>query len=184
MEKKRLINPIPEERKTCIICDSTFLVGGDSGRRKNRKYCSLKCARSSDVRKIQSYNPQGWNGIYPTESISTGTSGAIGELMVCSKLLAFGYDVFRSVSPAASCDLLVLKHGRTCSIEVRRGCWQASRSKNGRLNFNRKRNNSERSQADYFAVVMDDRILFIENDGKTMGPIKAMPGLERFAPIL
>lgn len=184
MEKRLSIKPISEEQKICITCGSTFLVGGDSGHNNKRKHCSPKCAQVSTLKKVHSYNPQGWNGIYPKGTISTGTSGAIGELVVCGKLLAFGYEVFRAVSPATSCDLLVLKNGRTCSIEVRRGLWRADRSKNQTFNFSRRGTRDERSQADYFAVVMDDRILFIENDGKTTGPLKATPELERFAPIL
>jgi len=50
---------------------------------------------------------------------NTGTKGAIGELRVCTDLLARGYEVFRAVSPSASCDLIAVRDGRIWRVEVR-----------------------------------------------------------------
>ena len=47
------------------------------------------------------------------------TSGAIAELRVATDLLARGYHIFRSVSPASPCDLIALKDGLCITIEVR-----------------------------------------------------------------
>lgn len=51
--------------------------------------------------------------------LSTGVSGACGELAVSVDLLRRGYEVFRAVSPACSCDLVALKDGKSYRVEVR-----------------------------------------------------------------
>mgnify|MGYP001583111747 CR=1 FL=1 len=53
--------------------------------------------------------------------ISTGTLGAIQELIVAEDLLSSGYAVFRAVSPACSCDLVRLKDGKLERVEVTTG---------------------------------------------------------------
>jgi Holliday junction resolvase-like predicted endonuclease len=58
----------------------------------------------------------------PLRYLSRGNTGAVSELVVCADLLKKGYEVFRSVSPSSSCDLIVLKDGKTLTIEVRTGC--------------------------------------------------------------
>ena len=40
------------------------------------------------------------------KQVSPATRGAIAELRVATDLLARGYHVFRSVSPASPCDLI------------------------------------------------------------------------------
>lgn len=47
------------------------------------------------------------------------TTGAISELRVCADLLIKGYEVFRAVSPDASCDLIVMKRGVITRVQVR-----------------------------------------------------------------
>jgi len=50
-------------------------------------------------------------------------SGAIAELEVCAKLLRKGFEVYRSVSPASSCDLIAFnkKKNELFRVEVRTG---------------------------------------------------------------
>lgn len=51
--------------------------------------------------------------------IPASTVGAIGELAVAADLLRRGFEVYRAVSPAASCDLLVQRDGSVYRVEVR-----------------------------------------------------------------
>lgn len=53
--------------------------------------------------------------------LTTGTSGAVAELAVSIDCLRRGFDVFRSVSPSASCDLIIVKNGKCFRVEVRTG---------------------------------------------------------------
>jgi PD-(D/E)XK endonuclease len=55
------------------------------------------------------------------KALSHGTAGALAELVVAIDLLQRGYDVFRSVSPSCSCDLVAQKDGVLTTIEVRTG---------------------------------------------------------------
>ncbi len=65
--------------------------------------------------------------------LSTGSVGAIAELIVSVDLMKRGYEVFRALSQACSCDLLALKHGVAIRVEVR----SASYNKNGTIGFAR-----------------------------------------------
>ena len=53
--------------------------------------------------------------------MSNSTKGAAGELVVAADLMAMGWDVYRALSPAAPCDLVILRKGRVLRIEVRTG---------------------------------------------------------------
>lgn len=87
-------NPIPEARK-----------------RYNAVYCSRLC--------MQDANKQKYREINPDTLLSSGTVGAVSELVVCADLLKRGYEVFRAVSPSCSCDLAILKEGKLHRVEVR-----------------------------------------------------------------
>jgi hypothetical protein len=58
--------------------------------------------------------------------VPTGTVGAVAELLVAADLLKRGYEVFRAVSQACSCDLAVLKNGALLRVEVRTGYFDAN----------------------------------------------------------
>lgn len=60
--------------------------------------------------------------------------GAYGEMIVCADLLSRGFDVFRSVSPSAKCDIVAIGRftGKTFRIESRMGRVQPK----GKLQFN------------------------------------------------
>jgi hypothetical protein len=83
--------------------------------------------------------------------ISTGTVGAIGELRACSDLLSKGYAVFRSVSPACFCDLVIAKDGRLTTVEVRTG----TRTTKGDLYY------SKENRAEVMAIVLPDEIVYL-----------------------
>jgi hypothetical protein len=52
--------------------------------------------------------------------VKCGSIGAIAELIVCSDLLRQGFDVFRSVSNNAACDIIAATYsGELCRIEVK-----------------------------------------------------------------
>jgi len=53
----------------------------------------------------------------------------MSELLACADLIRKGYEVFRSVSQAATCDILALKDGKTYRVEVK----TAYRLKNGKI---------------------------------------------------
>lgn len=87
--------------KTCVVCAVVF-----SGQLRQR-FCTKVCA-------VQ------WSGkTSPFKGISPGTVGAIQELRVALDLMGRGYDVFRPLSPACSCDLLATKDNKLFKIEVR-----------------------------------------------------------------
>ncbi len=80
------------------------------------------------------------DGIYP---VSTSTRGAVGELIVANVLLMGGFEVFRSLSPNAKCDLVAIKGTDTLKIEVRSG-----QVNNDRVTFTAKRIDN----ADYYGI--------------------------------
>jgi len=61
-------------------------------------------------------------------SISRGTVGAITELVISTKLMEEGWQVFRNLSPHGSIDLVAIKGESVRKIEVRTG----SIGKNGK----------------------------------------------------
>ncbi len=66
--------------------------------------------------------------------LSTGTKGAVSELRVAVDLLDRGWEVFRSLSPTCSCDLIARRDGVTVDIEVRSG----TRNKSGTLSYSQR----------------------------------------------
>jgi len=85
----------------------------ESEQGRTRKYCSAQCKSMnqkehydlSDVSKLQNFSP--------------AQKGALSELRASVDLMLNGYEVFRAVSPACSCDLIALKNNKTIRIEVR-----------------------------------------------------------------
>lgn len=92
--------------KSCRNCGTQFATN-----RNWQIFCSNKCQEIDNRKSFQSYYP----------GLSTGTVGAISELIVCVDLLKKGYEVFRAVSQATSCDLAVLKEHKLYRIEVTTG---------------------------------------------------------------
>jgi hypothetical protein len=78
----------------------------------NQKYCSYKCAKTG-YRRTTYLAPSQFPGLPPT------TVGAINEFRVAIDLLGKGYEVFRALSPACSCDLAILRDSRFLRLEVK-----------------------------------------------------------------
>ena len=76
----------------------------------NQALCSKRCRDT--FRNREKFAPD-------SIQLPTASVGAISELRVAADLLAKGYEVFRAVSAACSCDLVVMKNGITLRIEVR-----------------------------------------------------------------
>lgn len=76
-------------------------------------YCSTNCSKAGHRTGVASSCPK---------TIAASTVGVIAELLVTADLMAKGYEVLRALSPAASCDLLILLPDKKPSrSEVRTG---------------------------------------------------------------
>ncbi len=85
--------------------------------RRGKKFCSLSCRRAKD-RALSA----ALHGEHGNSGISSSSVGAMHELVVSADLIKRGYEVFRAVSPANSCDLIILtKARRTFRVEVTTG---------------------------------------------------------------
>lgn len=93
-------------------------------------------------------------GLARREDTSQGTVGTVSELIVAAHLLNCGYDVFRSMSPHASCDLVALKGGRTIKIEAK-----TAEMKSGRIIHPTIRN---RGCYDVLALVVRNREIIFD----------------------
>lgn len=79
------------------------------------KYCSVECKSSYLKREYRKHNP------YHGPSLPSGSVGAVSELVVAADLLERGFEVYRALSPAAPCDLAILRDGRLLRVEVTSG---------------------------------------------------------------
>lgn len=102
----------------CEVCGNAI-----SARKKTAKYCSEKCKNLFWTERAKSLSPN--NKVY---NLSTGSIGAIAELMVCVDMMAMGYEVFRAISPSCSSDLIALKKSKAIRIEVRTGRYMSNKS--------------------------------------------------------
>lgn len=97
----------PDRRtQECDRCGVKFETG-----RVWQRFCSRSCSTA--------YYNKKWRDVNVTDlKLSTATVGTISELLVAADLLAAGYDVFKSVSPACCCDLAILKNRKLYRVEV------------------------------------------------------------------
>ena len=124
----------------CSHCKQDFMK-----KRINQICCSIKCvtARNNKRNKLKCQFIA-FNG-------STSTKGAIQELRVAADLLRRGYHVFRSVSPSAHCDLVILGKDKTLKrVEVR----SAVKNLAGKFFF------SKRGNYDVIAGVFKNKIYY------------------------
>ena len=103
--------PPAEAIKTCVVCNKTF-----TSRIRASVYCSNTCRKAAYRQKYEDEC-----GYKVLRHIATGTMGALAELIVSADLLRQGYEVFRSVSPHASCDIIAHKDEKMLRVEVRTG---------------------------------------------------------------
>lgn len=111
----------------------------------HKMFCSTKCSRRNYQLKFERQSI----------GLSTGTTGAIQELRACADLLAMGYFVFRSISPACAFDLVVMKDGKMSTVEVRtavRNPYTNSICKN--------RNLKGEPKPDYYAFCLKGEIIY------------------------
>lgn len=95
------------ESQDCAVCGNAIL---GPRLRNGAKTCSTACHQKRVYRFGSPLHQKG---------ISTGTIGAVSELLVAADLMSKGYEVFRALSPASSCDLAILKNGALLRVEVR-----------------------------------------------------------------
>lgn len=94
----------------CRVCGKPI---PESRKRYRSFYCSHGCKLSVERNKYRKANP--------VSIVGRAQSGAVSELLVCADLLRRGFEVFRAVCPACSCDLAVLKDGILQRVEVKTG---------------------------------------------------------------
>lgn len=95
----------------CVVCSLDF---EPKGKYLHAKFCSSKC-RANDF-KIKT------GRISAYDNLSTGTVGAISELIASTHLLTQGWAVFRALSQSCFCDLVAFKSGeKPRFIEVKTG---------------------------------------------------------------
>lgn len=84
------------------------------------EYLRLRVAHAnSRVPMVERMLAQGLDQLRTRAESCQGTIGAVSELMVSIYLMNHGFDVFRSLSPNATCDLIALRYGKMCRIEVK-----------------------------------------------------------------
>ncbi len=124
-------------------------------------YCDEKCGNS---RKKGSLKRSDFELI--GAPLSCGTKGAFAELLAAAILLSRGYDVYRSVSPNANCDLVIVRANLVLRVEVRNGQYKGKA-----LHYGRK----DQDRADFYAVyyLRDDKpsIAFIRNKNSSRGKV-------------
>jgi hypothetical protein len=140
---------VGRETGTCEGCGRDYLKN-----RITQQYCTKACRM-----KIWGEN----NRPASTNGVSSSTTGAIHELMVCVDLMRRGYMVFRSMSPNCKCDLIAMDTVETYRLEVTTGY----RGMDGKLIYIKK-------PADY----LYDSLVLVEADGR----ITYQPELPKVAP--
>src|SRR5262245_9389802 len=135
--------PVPEVIQPCAFCGKPIPL---PRLRSHADTCSPSCRR-----KLDNSRRADTSKTYPLAN-STGVSGAISELRVSVDLLSRGYEVFRALSPACSCDLVVLANRQLYCIEVRTGGISA----NGGLHYGQ-----NKIRADIMAVVTREEIFYV-----------------------
>lgn len=94
--------------------------------------------------------------------LSTGSTGAVSELMAAIDLTQHGFAVFRALSPASPCDLIALRGADTLRVEVRSGTLYPA---SGIVRFGMGPRDAGRQ--DIFAVVAASGISYFLPDGRT-----------------
>lgn len=99
---------------TCTGCGKEFVPTGRVWR--SCKFCSDTC---------RGRYQRGISPDHPSVNLSSGTLGALNEMVATCDLLRRGFHVFRSISPSCPCDLIAMVDGRCWRVEVTSGCIRA-----------------------------------------------------------
>lgn len=106
---RRGLSPMSSRRIiTCETCGIEFPW------KAKRRFCSKECHKKSTVGQL-----------------SSGTIGAISELIICVDLMKRGLAVFRAQSPSCPCDLVVIINGSPMGVEVTKGTRAADGTEKG-----------------------------------------------------
>lgn len=101
--------------RKCLRCDNPLPDNNPT-----RLYCSLRCRPSMKKNDACS------------SDTSKSSRGAMGELVVSADLLQLGFEVFRSVSPSSSCDLIAMKNNQLFRVEVK-SSWTTYTKADGKI---------------------------------------------------
>ena len=99
--------------RECLTCKKQFTPRYFG---HNAKFCSVECRVKRNILRNKIANIERGRLNLPTSTI-----GSISEMHVSADLLSKGYEVFRALSPACSCDLAVLQSSKLLRVEVRTG---------------------------------------------------------------
>ena len=100
----------------CVVCAVPF-----TNARPNARYCGQLCRQTFYARRYQQATGRSVieNGV-ESAPLTSGTRGALSELLACADLMRRGFHVFRAVSPSCPCDLVVWgQNGTVLRIEVK-----------------------------------------------------------------
>jgi hypothetical protein len=112
--------------------------------RKDQRFCSTPCRKQAYAQQHPGPTRRG--------TLPAASRGAVSEMAVAIDLMESGYEVFRALSPARSCDLIALAPGVTLRIEVRTGSQSAV---SGHVTYSR-----AAADPDHYAVVLGGRVLY------------------------
>lgn len=142
-DKKRYPTELRELECENDGCGKTFTTTN-----RSQKYCSAECCKEKTALDSRGGRP----------NLASGTTGAVSELYAGMDLMLKGWETFRALSPACSCDLIAQREGVSIRVEVRTG---AVSSISGKITWPRNgdrigvRGTKRRSEdvLDHYAVV-------------------------------
>lgn len=142
MKTKR--KPKFREAISCKICTKEFHPIS-----ANQLYCGRAC------------KDEAWEKKHPIKrsGLSGFTTGAISELRCAVDLLSKGYEVFRAISPACSCDLIALKNNRCVRIEVRTA--DISKSESGAIKIYKYEVERDKGRQEHYGLILPDQVIYI-----------------------
>jgi hypothetical protein len=144
-----------ESQKKCANCGKEFI-----SHRRRQEYCSRDC--------YLEHNRQ-----VAHEEVPRHLRGTLSELFVCTDLLRRGFEVYRNVSAYGSLDLMAYGlNGKILRVEVTSG----RITHDGNLYYERHTRHKERR--DVIAVVVPEKILYIDNDGNDVQPSGKKEGVD------
>jgi len=95
-------------RSTCDNCGDPI---PEKRLRKGARFCKDECRAEFHRNRFGAENPKA--------KYASPTVGTISELLVAADLLRNGFAVFRAMSPACDCDLIVMRGRKLCRVEVK-----------------------------------------------------------------
>lgn len=101
-----------KQRLACKRCNGDIPL---SRMKRHPVYCGEECASQ--------WHREAWTkrNRHSKIKLSASVIGAMHELLVSADLFKMGYSVFRSLSPSAPCDIVILKNGKLLRVEITTG---------------------------------------------------------------